>query len=88
LLCGAFVARTPTSLCPTSADRNQSAAHQLGRVSLPKEAGENVDAVKTAIKLASVDTFRVVMIIARIGGISAIWRRSCRVGGQVAKPHQ
>lgn len=62
---GAFVARTADiALSNEARVAIQSAAHQLGQVSLPKEVAlENVDAVKTAIKLAFVDTFRVVMII-------------------------
>ena len=52
----------------------QSAARQLGQASLLAEvAFENVDAVETAIKLAFVDTFRVVMLIcAGLAWLSAL----------------
>jgi EmrB/QacA subfamily drug resistance transporter len=72
---GAFEARTADiALSNEVRIALQSTAEQLGQVSLPAEVVlENVDAVKMAIKLAFVDTFRVVMIIcAGLAWLSAL----------------
>jgi MFS family permease len=72
---GALEARTADiALSNAARIALQSVADHLGQASLLGEvAFENVDAVETAIKLAFVDTFRVVMIIcAGLAWLSAI----------------
>ena len=71
---GALDIRTVDIISPEARIALQAEAGQLGQASLLTEvASENVYAVETAIKLAFVDTFRVVMFIcAGLAWLSAI----------------